>query len=96
MSTDSIDKPRNPFVFKEEDKGEIEGYDRSGHPLPLSVWRNVKSGDEYIVRCVANTTATKEGYPFQVVYQNTLTYEVFTCHPSRWTNRFKFHYQSKP
>ncbi len=43
------DIPRNPFVFREEDKGEIEGYDRSGHPLPLSVWRNVTSGDEYIV-----------------------------------------------
>lgn len=90
------DNLRDPFVFREQDKGEIEGCDRSGHPLPLSVWRHVRSGDEYVVRCVANTTATKEGYPVQIVYQNTLTYEVFTCHPSRWTHRFKFHYQSYP
>lgn len=96
MSLDNLDNPRDPFIFREEDKGEIEGYDQLGHPLPLSVWKHVKSGGEYIVRCVANTTATKDGYPLQVVYQNTSSYEVFTCHPSRWTERFKFHYQTKP
>ena len=86
----------NPFIPRTIDKGEVEGYDRRGYPFPLSVWTHIQTGKEYIVKCVANTTATKEGYPVQIVYQNTLTYEVFTCHPVRWNDRFKFHYQSYP
>lgn len=68
----------NPFIPRMIDKGEVEGYDKKGYPLPLSVWTHIQTGKEYVVKCVANTTAIKEGYPVQIVYQNTLTYEVFT------------------